>query len=151
MWFYFRQNNSGGFYKSPAIYIFVEADTAEQANEVAASIEGVYFDGVSDGLDCGCCGDRWSRAYPEVEWEGNTDDTDGYDTLEAAISDNYFPSFSDHESAEQEGTTVLKIVFQQEDHGGCYHKWREFPLIGTWACKHCGAEMPAELNYLKEA
>ena len=105
MWFYFGQNNSGSFYKSPAIYIFVEADTAEQANEVAASIEGVYFDGVSDGIDCGCCGDRWSRAYP----------TDGYNTLEEALSGNYFPSFSDYERAEKEGTTVLKIVFKRNN------------------------------------
>lgn len=23
----------------------------------------VYFDGVEDGFDCDCCGDRWYRAY----------------------------------------------------------------------------------------
>ena len=117
MWFHFRQNNSGGYFRKPAIHIFVEADTAEQANEVAASIEGVYFHGVSSGIDCDCCGDRWRPVFIETE-----STSDGYETLEAAISGNYFPRYaisgnyfprySDHERAEKEGTTLLKIVFQ---------------------------------------
>jgi len=106
MWYYFYQNNSGGFYKPPAMYIFVEAETSEQANEVASSIEGVYFRGVSSGADCSCCGDRWSPAYS---------DDSGYDTLEECISSNYFCSSFTVERAEEEGTNPLKIVFKQEE------------------------------------
>lgn len=53
----FRQNNSGGFdvgFK----YVIVEAPTAREANEIATEY-GVYFNGVSKGRDCDCCGDRW--------------------------------------------------------------------------------------------
>ena len=41
--------------------LFVYADTPEEADVVAESI-GIYFDGVSAGKDCACCGDRWYRA-----------------------------------------------------------------------------------------
>ena len=68
MFFTFHQNNSGGWYDGPAC-VCVEADTAAKANERAESELAVYFDGVSTGDDCGCCGDRW---FP-------VDDQDGYD------------------------------------------------------------------------
>ena len=31
----------------------------------------VSFDGVSEGLDCECCGDRWWRGAEEVEDKNN--------------------------------------------------------------------------------
>lgn len=55
----FNQNNSGGgFEKSLPKELFIEADSMEDAIRKAFSL-GVYFDGVSLGLDCECCGDRW--------------------------------------------------------------------------------------------
>ena len=60
----FRQNNSGGAFTSPAINVFVEADSADEANDIAESYE-VYFDDDYD-FDCKCCGQRWSRAD---EWD----------------------------------------------------------------------------------
>jgi hypothetical protein len=36
----------------------VEAASAAEADYLFESIGG-YFDGVSKGLDCECCGDRW--------------------------------------------------------------------------------------------
>lgn len=57
------QNNSGGYYQindKVASIVIIEADSALQANEIAESL-GIYFDGVSEGIDCPCCGDRW---YP---------------------------------------------------------------------------------------
>lgn len=65
-WFTYRQNNSGGsFHECTGIgvCVIVEARDAEHADQRATEI-GVYFDGVDDGLDCPCCGDRWYRKYP---------------------------------------------------------------------------------------
>lgn len=74
-WFNFRQNNSGGIFRDPAINVWVEARDAEEANKRAASI-GLYFDG--DG-DCSCCGNRWHE-----QWS----DDRGEDACPAVLSPN---------------------------------------------------------------
>jgi len=67
----YHQMNSGGFYTPmPQIMpedgfviggdIFIHADSDSEADEIAESV-GIYFDGVSTGRDCSCCGDRWYR------------------------------------------------------------------------------------------
>lgn len=61
MFYTYHQNNSGGFFKGPSIVI-VEADSHEEADEIAQE-NGVYFDGVDKGIDCECCGDRWYRSW----------------------------------------------------------------------------------------
>ena len=66
--FQFRQNNSGGQYMGPK-FVGVKADDADQANQIAQEQGPVYFDGVADGIDCDCCGDRW---YPVHDF--NADD-----------------------------------------------------------------------------
>lgn len=63
MFYLFVQNNSGGsFYIDDELGIGVnvafEANSEEEAIERAKNV--IYFDGVSKGLDCPCCGDRWS-------------------------------------------------------------------------------------------
>ena len=40
--------------------LHIEAKSAEQANQLAEQ-HGIYFDGVERGIDCDCCGDRWTR------------------------------------------------------------------------------------------
>lgn len=63
----FVQNNSGGVFADPAHYVIVEADSADEAN-IRAQDLGIYFDGISEGHDCECCGDRWhevTSAYAE--------------------------------------------------------------------------------------
>lgn len=65
----FNQNNSGGTFvldKSAGltVHVIVEANDYEHANRRAEDI-GIYFDGVEDGNDCPCCGDRWYRMYDE--------------------------------------------------------------------------------------
>lgn len=75
--FRFWQNNSGGFHLdiepvSDSVTlvghnVHIEAENATQANKIA-ELNGVYFDGVSSGLDCDCCGDRWSRVYYPDPW-----------------------------------------------------------------------------------
>ena len=66
--FQFRQNNSGGQFIGPK-FVVVKADDADQANQIAQDQGPVYFDGVADGRDCDCCGDRW---YPVHDF--NADD-----------------------------------------------------------------------------
>lgn len=63
MWFEYSQNNSGGSHQYDdtagiSEWVFIEADSAKAADETARSI-GIYFDGVDQDMDCGCCGDRW--------------------------------------------------------------------------------------------
>lgn len=60
--FKFRQNNSGGSFDiddKVTIAVWIEADSFDEANAKAESI-GIYFDGCESGMDCDCCGDRWS-------------------------------------------------------------------------------------------
>jgi hypothetical protein len=64
-WFNFRQNNSGGsFYfdkaKGLTVEVLIEAEDAASANSIAEE-KGIYFEGIDDGIDCSCCGDRWYR------------------------------------------------------------------------------------------
>ena len=54
----FSQNNTGGRFIGPAQFVIIEADSAEQANSIADNND-LYFDGIGDGRDCPCCGDRW--------------------------------------------------------------------------------------------
>lgn len=82
MWYVFRQNNSAGFFKLPAIHVIIEADNHEQACSIAES-NGLYFNGVSHNIDCSCCGDRWSRVFND----------DGYNTSDEAL-DNEVSNYS---------------------------------------------------------
>lgn len=62
IFYHFRQNNSGGKLISDDIvstHVFIEAPNSRLANIVAENI-GIYFNGCLDGIDCSCCGDRWS-------------------------------------------------------------------------------------------
>jgi len=63
----FNQNNSGGHFDLDeeagiTAYVIIEAKTPDEASARAQDI-GIYFDGVRDGVDCGCCGDRWSEPW----------------------------------------------------------------------------------------
>lgn len=66
-WFTFNQNNSGGQFTEDdkvAPYVIIQAPDADTANQLAERI-GIYFNGVFDGYDCDCCGDRWSSQYSD--------------------------------------------------------------------------------------
>lgn len=66
--FTYMQNNPGGSFiqdHRSAAYVIIEADSLEEANLIAVKKAGIYFDGVSDGKDCDCCGDRWSFPYSD--------------------------------------------------------------------------------------
>lgn len=63
--FEYHQNNSGGSFCLPAIYVIVEAYSASEADDRAEDL-GLYFDGSGD---CSCCGRRWSGAYGKGDTE----------------------------------------------------------------------------------
>lgn len=63
MFYHFNQNNSGGWCHNDedlCHHVIIEAENASEANARAEGL-GIYFDGVENGRDCECCGDRW---YP---------------------------------------------------------------------------------------
>lgn len=64
-WYLFDQNNSGGSFvvnDKVCHRLFIEANTPEEAISKAEDL-GCYWDGVAHGMDCPCCGDRWSCYY----------------------------------------------------------------------------------------
>jgi hypothetical protein len=86
MFYLFSQNNSGGKFhidERIAHYVIIEANSADEANQIAES-KGIYFDGVHDGRDCGCCGDRW---YPA--WSAGTEEPMIYDQKPQEFKDMF--------------------------------------------------------------
>lgn len=96
MFYNFRQNNSGGFLSGPQ-FVIIEADSAEEANKIAEEND-IYFDGVSKGFDCECCGDRWRRVY--------TDDGDAEPLIYGKPAEEYNDFFTD-------SVPGLKIIRRQ--------------------------------------
>ena len=69
MFFHFHQNNSGGVFdldkeNGIAVNVIIEAENSKEANRKASDI-GLYFDGCQIGIDCPCCGDRWSEVWED--------------------------------------------------------------------------------------
>ena len=70
-WFQYTQNNSGGSFVNDANvsnYVLIQAPNNTLADCIAESI-GIYFNGVADGSDCDCCGDRWNTSRPAGDSE----------------------------------------------------------------------------------
>lgn len=68
MFYEFDQNNSGGHFvvnDDVCHRLFIEADNEREALWKAEDL-GCYWDGVSKGMDCSCCGDRWCQYAEEV-------------------------------------------------------------------------------------
>ena len=74
---YWQNNSGGGFHDMPTLsasegYVegcdaYIYASDKNESNRIAKA-KCIYFDGVSKGIDCECCGDRWHEAsYPENE------------------------------------------------------------------------------------
>ncbi len=97
MFYTFHQNNSGGSFvhdntRGIAHYVIIEASNDDEANARAEEI-GLYFEGVEDGIDCECCGDRWNRAnnfYPD-----KTSKPMIYSKEAADSSEDYFIHYAD--------------------------------------------------------
>lgn len=70
LFYTYRQNNSGGsFIVNDRVcpYVIIQALSDRDADHRAEDV-GIYFDGVHNGYDCPCCGDRWNTA-----WEDGTE------------------------------------------------------------------------------
>lgn len=68
-WFTYIQNNTGGTFDYDEVrgithFVIIEASTPKEADDKLCDIGG-YFDGVRNGYDCSCCGDRWYETYRE--------------------------------------------------------------------------------------
>lgn len=77
MFYEFSQNNSGGYHvvdDKLCNRLFIEADSRDEATAKAEEL-GCYWDGVAEGIDCPCCGDRWGMC-DEVDIEKYS--TEGY-------------------------------------------------------------------------
>lgn len=73
------QNNSGGSFdvnETLCHRLFIEADTYEEAVSKAESL-GCYWNGVDEGQDCPCCGDRWYKPYSEINLMSMDNKKDG--------------------------------------------------------------------------
>lgn len=90
-YYHFSQNNSGGefdFDESKGItrHVVIEAENASEANQIALRI-GMYWNGVSEGIDCSCCGDRW--------WPCNEGDGLDYPHVYSDVPEDYAIGMSD--------------------------------------------------------
>ena len=73
MFYEFNQNNSGGHFvvnDSLCNRLFIEAADKYEAISKAEEL-GCYWDGVAEGIDYPCCGDRWSNDFLEGIGEDN--------------------------------------------------------------------------------
>lgn len=85
-WYMFDQNNSGGSFvvdDKLCHRLFIEAESFDDAVMKAEDL-GCYWNGVEDGRDCPCCGDRWSK------WNDDSVDIERYKTegYTASVYDN---------------------------------------------------------------
>lgn len=65
----FNQNNTGGSFvvdDKLCHKIIIEANSEKEAI-AKAEVLGCYWDGVSEGYDCPCCGDRWYDSPSIIE------------------------------------------------------------------------------------
>ena len=100
-YFSFSQNNSGGGWAIDqeagiGIKVFVQASSPAEANAKAEAI-GIYFDGVANGNDCSCCGNRWTEC-----WESDTGDEEAPKASKVSDGDTVFVHHADG--------TIEKIV-----------------------------------------
>lgn len=78
------QNNSGGSFvvdDKLCHRLFIEAESEEEAIDRAEDL-GCYWDGVDEGSDCPCCGDRWYRSGNLVDLENTNSKWGGYEISE---------------------------------------------------------------------
>lgn len=88
-WFEFDQNNSGGYFEvndKVCSRLFIEAESFEKAKFKAEEL-GCYWDGVLKGIDCPCCGDRWS----DYDWGEISLEYIKAKDYEVYVYDGYYP------------------------------------------------------------
>lgn len=61
VWYVYSQSPVSGAFFEPARAVLIEAHSVNNAATIAATMD-IYLDGVEQGIDCPCCGDRWVLA-----------------------------------------------------------------------------------------
>lgn len=114
VWFEYRQNNSGGSFQidnDVSIYVLIQAEDRVSANRKAEEV-GIYFNGVSDGRDCDCCGDRWYEPWDELEdfsvysWKVNGDRLKEYDNV-----NDYAQALANEDTWAKKGKPSVVVYF----------------------------------------
>jgi len=80
----FSQNNIGGSFVTDSKIchrLFIEADSVRDAIDKAEDL-GCYWNGVDEGYDCECCGDRWYPSSDAVDLKRINKDWGGYEISE---------------------------------------------------------------------
>ena len=102
MFYEFRQNNSGGSFtvdqeRGISRSVIIEATDHIHANYLAGRL-GIYFDGVDQGNDCSCCGDRWYKVS-----EGDGCEVPAHYRIPLVDAETFFLAFL------EEGTPPLYV------------------------------------------
>lgn len=82
--FEFSQNNTGGSFVTDSKLchrLFIEASSEDEAISKAEDL-GCYWNGVDEGYDCECCGDRWYPSGSFVDLEEMNKRWGGYEIAE---------------------------------------------------------------------
>ena len=78
------QNNTGGSFVTDnklCHRLFIEAESEKEAISKAEDL-GCYWNGVDEGQDCPCCGDRWYPSGHSVDLEDMNKKWGGYEVSE---------------------------------------------------------------------
>ena len=129
--FNFNQNNTGGSFDEDEdldTEVIIEAYDPEDVNNRAREI-GIYFDGCSDGRDCGCCGDRW---YPVSDNDKGTKKPEIYSK---DITKLYKGSYRESCIVYYVNGKKKKVIFKEKNDGH-KHIWKDQYSIGN-QCELC--------------
>jgi len=112
-WYEFRQNNSGGSFaidNDVTVHVLIQADSTLEANCKARDI-GIYFDGVSNGQDCECCGDRWYEADDAMESFTTYNWSDRFEPRKHANVREYAQAVANADMWREEGENPTVILY----------------------------------------
>jgi hypothetical protein len=112
-WYEFRQNNSGGSFAiddDVTVYVLIQADSTKSANTKAEEV-GIYFDGVGNGQDCECCGDRWYEADDAMESFTTYNWSDRFEPHEHANVREYAQAHADSNLWSEEGKPTVILYY----------------------------------------
>ena len=83
----YSQNNTGGSFVTDdklCNRLFIEANSSSEADSIAEDL-GCYWNGVDEGSDCECCGDRWYSAYSAIDLTSMTREKDSSYPVELRV------------------------------------------------------------------
>ena len=83
----YSQNNTGGSFATDdnlCHRLFIEANSSDEADSIAEGL-GCYWNGVDEGSDCPCCGDRWYGAYSAIDLTSMTREKDSSYPVEECV------------------------------------------------------------------